>query len=116
MPARAVPSPSLDDLAAALTEPARPLFIGRKSCLPAAPLLIGLAEAPTLLAALDNEPPHDGGERHRHVLSRADWAALDPSRVHGREEQQRTVRRDWIAGVHAGQERRIVVTLERTRQ
>jgi CRISPR system Cascade subunit CasD len=109
-------SPSLGDLAAALTEPARPLFIGRKSCPPAAPLLIGLVEAPTLLAALDNEPPRDGGERHRHVLSRADWARLDPSRVHGREEQERTVRRDWIAGVHAGQERRIVVTLERTRR
>ncbi len=108
-------SPSLDDLAAALAEPARPLFIGRKSCPPAAPLLLGLVEAPTLLAALDSEPPLDGGERHRHILSRADWAEADPSRAHGGEQQGRTVRRDWVAGVHAGQETRIVVTLERMR-
>jgi CRISPR system Cascade subunit CasD len=109
-------SPSLDNLAAALAEPARPLFIGRKSCPPATPLLLGIVEAPTLLAALDSQPPLDGGERHRHTFSRADWAGVDPSRAHGSEEQGRTVRRDWIAGVHAGQERRIVVTLERPRQ
>src|SRR5262245_26198470 len=29
--------PSLDELAAALTEPARPLFLGRKPCLPSRP-------------------------------------------------------------------------------
>ena len=32
-------SPTLDDLHAALRRPARPLFIGRKTCLPARPLL-----------------------------------------------------------------------------
>jgi CRISPR-associated protein Cas5/CasD subtype I-E len=67
-------------------------------------------------AALTVALPLDGGERHRHTFSRADWAGVDPSRAHGSEEQGRTVRRDWIAGVHAGQERRIVVTLERPRQ
>ena len=35
--------PSLDDVAAALREPARPLFIGRKCCLPAGPLLLDVA-------------------------------------------------------------------------
>ena len=43
----------------------------------------------------------------------ADSAEADPSRAHGSEEQGRTVRRDWIAGVHAGQETRIVATLDR---
>ena len=34
-------APDLDALAAALERPARPLFIGRKPCLPSAPLLCG---------------------------------------------------------------------------
>jgi CRISPR system Cascade subunit CasD len=45
-------APSLDDLAAALDTPARPLFIGRKPCLPSAPLLLGRAEAGRLVDAL----------------------------------------------------------------
>ena len=40
--------PTLDDIAIALASPARPLFIGRKPCLPAAPLFAGFAEAPIL--------------------------------------------------------------------
>jgi CRISPR system Cascade subunit CasD len=106
-------TPTLDDLAAALSEPARPLFIGRKPCLPVGPLFIGVVEAETLLAALDTAPPLDGGERHRHILSLADAARLDPARIHGRENQRRTVSRDWAAGVHVGQETRVVVTLGR---
>ena len=35
------PAPTLDELAAALERPARPLFLGRKACLPAAPLFAG---------------------------------------------------------------------------
>lgn len=34
--------PTLDDLAKALDEPARPLFIGRKPCLPGEPAVRGL--------------------------------------------------------------------------
>ena len=49
-PARA--DPPLSDLAAALQEPMRPLFIGRKACLPAAPLYGGFAEGESALAAL----------------------------------------------------------------
>ena len=45
-------SPTLDELAAALRRPARPLFLGRKSCLPARPLFEGFAEVTDLLDAL----------------------------------------------------------------
>jgi CRISPR system Cascade subunit CasD len=109
-------APTLDNLGSALVEPARPLFVGRKPCLPSAPMLVGVVEAATLLAALDSLPPLDGGERHRHILSRADALTLDPARAHGREDQRRTVRRDWAAGVHVGQERRVIVTLARAVQ
>jgi CRISPR system Cascade subunit CasD len=44
--------PTLADLAAALDSPARPVFIGRKNCLPSQRLLIGVAEAPDAVAAL----------------------------------------------------------------
>jgi CRISPR system Cascade subunit CasD len=108
-------APTLDDLAAALIEPARPLFIGRKPCLPSEPLLLGRVEAPTLLAALDSTPPRGDDERHRHMLARVEADAIDPARAAGREDQPRTTRRDWVAGVHAGQETRVAVMLERVR-
>ena len=48
--------PTLDQVAAALQEPARPLFIGRRNCLPAAPIFLTFVEAPSLLAVLSRTP------------------------------------------------------------
>lgn len=45
--------PALDDLAKALDRPARPLFIGRKPCLPTRPLLVDRLQAATAYAALN---------------------------------------------------------------
>lgn len=45
-------APTLDDLAAALDRPARPLFIGRKPCLPTCQLFAGWTEAEHVLGAL----------------------------------------------------------------
>lgn len=55
-------SPSLDDLEGALRHPARPLFLGRKACLPSRPLLghrrqTHRLRAPSPLAALAVTPP-----------------------------------------------------------
>jgi CRISPR system Cascade subunit CasD len=44
--------PDLDRLAAVLERPARPLFIGRKPCLPTAPLFAGWIDADNVQAAL----------------------------------------------------------------
>jgi CRISPR system Cascade subunit CasD len=44
--------PTLDDLAAALTAPARPLFLGRKPCLPSRPVFEAVVEAPGVVEAL----------------------------------------------------------------
>lgn len=44
--------PTVQALAAALDTPARPLFIGRKACLPSGRIVAGLAEVDDLLAAL----------------------------------------------------------------
>lgn len=48
--------PTLSDIAAALDRPARPLFIGRKNCLPSQRLLIGLFDAADGVAALALAP------------------------------------------------------------
>ena len=48
--------PTLDQVAAALQEPARPLFIGRRTCLPATPIFLTFVEAPSLLAVLSRTP------------------------------------------------------------
>jgi CRISPR system Cascade subunit CasD len=92
--------PTLDDLAVALDDPARPLFIGRKPCLPSAPLFAGICDTENSLAALQTIRPADGSpDRSRFVLSRREAGALGAS-----ETIRLTGRRDWIAGVHAGEE------------
>ena len=50
-------APTLNAVAGALMAPARPLFIGRKACLPATPLLVGIMDDATDLAdALSRVP------------------------------------------------------------
>lgn len=85
-------APTMEDVAAALDRPARPLFIGRKSCLPSEPFLapeeadrwIEAGTARDALAALPQEdaqvralwPLEEGGEGDRalRVTDRRDWA------------------------------------------
>jgi len=49
-------SPDLGTIAHALQEPERPLFLGRKTCLPAAPLFLALTPASSLRSALEAVP------------------------------------------------------------
>lgn len=89
--------PNLEALAAALDQPARPLFIGRKPCLPAERLLLGLVQADSLQQALRTAPlAADPDERPRRYVQRQ--GALDARAlgVHGR--------RNWRANVHQGRE------------
>lgn len=94
-------APTLDGLAAALQEPARPLFIGRKPCLPSGPLFGGFAEGDTALAALLAAPPDEAGKNPapRRLL----WPdgegveAIKPSRTNMLTDQ-----RNWVSGLHGG--------------
>jgi CRISPR system Cascade subunit CasD len=90
-------APTLDDLAAALDKPARPLFVGRKNCLPTDRLMAGWVEADNILSALQLTDP---------ALShnvRAQWPDGE-----GRlpDQQDRTLdvcdERNWTSGVHGG--------------
>ena len=90
--------PTLDDLEAAFVRPARPLFIGRKSCLPAAPIFHGWVEAEDARAAL------------RAVVADASgtFRALWPE-AEGTADADRTLdvtdERNWLTGLHGGARR-----------
>jgi len=94
-------APTVDDLAAALSSPAHPLFIGRKPCLPAAPLFARFAVAPTTLDAVRVAPAIEGDSAGRHV--RIFWPEGEGEMPHS---QRRHIqgRRNWHSGVHGGSE------------
>jgi CRISPR system Cascade subunit CasD len=94
-------APTLDDLATALARPSRPLFIGRKPCLPAAPLFAGFAEAATTLDAVANAPAFDEALADGPV--RIFWPEGEGERSHSRRVHIQG-RRDWRSGVHGGSE------------
>lgn len=104
-------TPTPDELERALNAPARPLFIGRKPCLPAGPILIGRRQATGVKAALAAEPLADIGPRRRPHLISALWP-LDEGLGQGTEE--RFDRRDWRNNIHRGAERCAVGILEIT--
>jgi CRISPR system Cascade subunit CasD len=84
---------ALADLVQALRHPARPLFIGRKTCLPTAPIYTGEIEAETALAAL----------RAIGLPGIALWpddgAADIPS---GAMRYDLPDMRNWLSGLHTG--------------
>lgn len=90
-------APTLDELAAALDKPARPLFVGRKNCLPTDRLMAGWVEADNMLSALQLAEP---------ALShnvRAQWPDGE-GRLPGQQDRGLDVcdERNWTSGVHGG--------------
>jgi CRISPR system Cascade subunit CasD len=101
-------APTVDELAAALDAPARPLFIGRKPCLPATRLNLGVVTADTLLAALAAAPRWSHGRSADPAAVLNAWWPEDPTvtpPVHSRVEAV-VDERDWRGQVVVG--RRLV--------
>ena len=103
--------PTLDDLEGALQEPARPLFIGRKPCLPSAPLFGGFSDEDTALAALLTIPlaiPTSGSSRSDEERVSLMWperegsssAEIDEVRID--RTLMLTDQRNWVSGLHGG--------------
>lgn len=91
----------LDAVEAALRRPARPLFIGRKPCLPAARILVGRRSAATLRAALEAEPRvrrGDAGALAAWWDAAPSAAAPDPNRPVIEVSDER----DWANQIHGG--------------
>jgi CRISPR system Cascade subunit CasD len=87
--------PDIDALAHALDFPERPLFIGRKPCLPSGRLLLGVVERDSHLDALRSaEAADDADGSARCFIQTADLSALGSRRVHGL--------RNWASDVHQG--------------
>ena len=99
-------APTLADVDAALRAPARPLFLGRKCCLPSGPLRLGRVAAPSLLEAVRAAPlaararPAEDG-RYPAWWPEAEAAPEWPSRLLPVWDE-----RDWANQVHTG--RRLV--------
>lgn len=101
--------PSVDELEAALRTPARPLFLGRKPCLPAAPLLIGRRTGAGTKAALEAEPLADVAPRLRPTRIRGLWPSDEGQNA---QWDERYDLRDWKHNIHRGCERYAVGYLE----
>lgn len=96
--------PTLAAVEHALRFPARPLFLGRKCCIPSAPIFLRATDASSLKEAIAEEPFAEGalnasfGDRHVPAI----W----PAEEGGDSEQTvKTVRfedRDWANAGHVG--------------
>jgi len=95
-------SPTLHEIATALDYPARPLFIGRKPCLPSARIVEGFIKAQTILEALKTYP-HLTNEQGDHPV------VLFWPYGEGEMECSQTLtitdQRSWRTGVHGGARR-----------
>lgn len=115
---------TLDGVEHAIRRPARPLFLGRKGCPPAGPLLQpGRVTAPTPIDALRKAPFTDGargcsGEPHGSAKLRAWYDPADGEPEHTptvTEPQEIWDRRDFRSNRFGGS-RRIMQTLIRPEQ
>ena len=93
--------PTLDKLKEALNEPARPLFIGRKPCLPSTPLFGGFEDGDTALAALLRRPLYCDSATSE--LVRALWPVDEGvSDIKSPPPEMLTDQRNWMSGLHGG--------------
>lgn len=94
-------APDLATIESALRAPARPLFLGRKTCLPNAPILVGRATGDDVLAVLKAVPRAQCEVRKaRSQTMPACW----PAEVGARDDQLKAVydQRDWKNQWHSG--------------
>lgn len=93
-------APTLEDIAAALDKPARPLFIGRKPCLPADRLVAGWQTAADVRGALQAIVASQ-----TEAAPVAGWSAQWPE-GEGAQSGDRLLgicdERNWISGIHGG--------------
>ncbi len=92
--------PTLESVGRALDRPARPLFIGRKTCLPATRLVLNFVEATSLTEALAT-CPSIGTRSDSDVEFTAWWPAGEDDEPEGIEMPVHD-QRDWANQIHAG--------------
>ena len=98
-------TPTLDDLVAALESPQRPLFVGRKPCLPSEPLVMRngpiFIDAATAGAALERVPLQAKETKVREL--RAQWPDSEaPENWKVPHIRDLCDERNWRSGLHGG--------------
>lgn len=96
-------TPDLEGLARALERPARPLFLGRKPCLPSRPIQAGTIEADDALHALILHPTTAEDAAEEPEIIRLAHQGSVPWSQEGFETMFVTDERNWISGVHGGE-------------
>jgi len=95
--------PALDDIERALNEPRRPLFIGRKCCIPSGHLLIRRVKAESLFSTLESEPRMPSARvGSSDDMLQAWWPAVEGPVAESRLITV-TDERDWTNQIHTGQ-------------
>lgn len=89
-------APTLDDIARALDKPVRPLFIGRKSCVPACRLVQGWIDADNVLQGL-----REAAAPTTHRV-RAQWPDDEGCLSEADRILEVCDERNWLSGVHGG--------------
>jgi len=89
-------SPTLSELASALDKPARPLFVGRKNCLPTERVMAGWVEADNILNALERAEPA------LQASTLAQWPVGEGELLGEQETKDVCDERNWSSGVHGG--------------
>ena len=94
-------APTLDHLADALQEPKRPLFIGRKPCLPATSLFRNFGEGDTALAVLIKTVLDDPDSAPDSV--KLLWPSEEGADgINANHVYMLTDQRNWVSGLHGG--------------
>jgi CRISPR-associated protein Cas5/CasD, subtype I-E/ECOLI len=91
--------PTISDIVVALKEPERPLFIGRKPCLPSTSLFVNVVETESPLSALEKYPKDKRGDDKERI--RAWWHDSFGERPQSRKTAIYD-ERDWQNQIHAG--------------
>ena len=89
-------APTLEDVAHALDRPQRPLFIGRKPCLPVGRMVAGWVQADSVLQALQRAPMESSA-----TPVRAQWPAGE-GELPGDRSMDVCDERNWTSGLHGG--------------
>ena len=90
--------PTIRDIAKALAKPARPLFLGRKSCIPSSNILRGDADSPTALGALLSVDSEADGQSTLMWTDGEGVEHIRPTRTYGVSDL-----RDWATTYHVGE-------------
>lgn len=92
------PDPRLESIAVAFDSPVRPLFLGRKPCLPSTRLVLALADTESLTTALDQAPLADDAVATPRAFRQCESPGVEGSfDLYGL--------RNWRSGVHEGVQR-----------